>query len=65
VAVAAEFPGVEIVEQSILDDPDLFDRFSEEIPVVLIDGEVHNIWRVSAERLRGALSEATRSNEAG
>jgi hypothetical protein len=59
--VATEFPGVELVELSILDDPALFDRYAEEIPVVLIDGEVHNIWRVSAERLRAAVREATRN----
>jgi Glutaredoxin-like domain (DUF836) len=30
-------------------------RWREYVPVVLIDGEVHEIFRVSAERLRGAL----------
>lgn len=64
VAVAAEFPGVELAELSILDDPELFERYSEEIPVVLIDGVVHNIWRVAADRLRAALREATARREA-
>jgi glutaredoxin len=58
-AVVGETPGAELVETSILDDPDLYDRFVEEIPVVLINGSVHNIWRVDAARLRGALAEAT------
>jgi hypothetical protein len=58
-AVVAETPSARFVEASIADDPELFDRFVEEIPVVLIDGAVHNIWRVDAERLRGALREAT------
>lgn len=58
--VSAEFPGVAITELSILQDPELFELYSDEIPVVLIDGKVHNIWRVSVERLRAALTEATR-----
>jgi hypothetical protein len=59
VAVVAEMPGVDFVETSIADDPELYDRFVEEIPVVLINGAVHNIWRVDADRLRGALQEVT------
>jgi Glutaredoxin-like domain (DUF836) len=31
-------------------------KWREYTPVVLIDGEVHDIFRVSAERLRAALS---------
>jgi glutaredoxin len=58
-AVVEETPGVLLVETSILDDPELYDRYVEEIPVVLINGSVHNIWRVDAARLRGALTEAT------
>jgi glutaredoxin len=57
--VVAESPGTRFVETSILDDPELYDRYVEEIPVVLINGSVHNIWRVDADRLRGALQEAT------
>jgi hypothetical protein len=30
-------------------------RWREYVPVVLIDGEVHDIFRVDAERLRAAL----------
>jgi glutaredoxin len=59
VAVVAETAGAEFVERSILDDADLYDRFVEEIPVVLINDRVHNIWRVDAERLRGALREVS------
>jgi hypothetical protein len=50
---------VTLDELSILDDPALFDEYVEEIPVVLIGGRVHTIWRVDATRLRTALSEAT------
>ncbi len=59
VAVVAESPGATFVETSIVDDSELYERFVEEIPVVLINGAVHNIWRVDADRLRGALQEAT------
>ncbi|MBY6060196.1 glutaredoxin family protein [Microbacterium esteraromaticum] len=61
-AVVAEMPDavadrIEIVEQSINDDPALFEKWWEKIPVVLIDGELHAHWRVSAERLREALQK--------
>ena len=46
---------VAVSEVSILDDPELHERFVEEIPVVLIDGRVHTFWRVDPARLRRAL----------
>jgi len=49
---------VEVTELSILDDPALMDEFAEEIPVVVIEGRVHTIWRVEPARLRTALLEA-------
>ncbi len=54
--VAAEFPAVEVEEFSILDDPALYELWWEKIPVVLIDGDLHAHWRVSADRLRAALA---------
>ncbi len=54
----ASAPSVTLEELSIFDDSELSDRYSEEIPVVLIDGRVHNIWRVDPDRLRSALREA-------
>ena len=45
-------------ELSILGDPALFDRYWEEIPVVLINGKVHNYWRIDPVRLTRALKEA-------
>lgn len=42
-------------EKSILDDQALADEYAEEIPVVLLDGRVHTIYRVEPERLRVAL----------
>jgi glutaredoxin len=56
-AVLAEFETVELVERSILDDTELHARYWDEIPVVLIDDEVHTIYRVDADRLRAALAE--------
>lgn len=49
--------GVRLVEQSILDDAALHDRYGNEIPVVLIDDAVHTIYRVDAERLQAALAK--------
>ena len=54
--VLSGFPAVTFDEKSILDDPALLDEYAEEIPVVLIDGRVHTIWRVDPDRLQAALS---------
>jgi len=48
-------PVVMVAELSILDDPELLERHAEEIPVLLIDGRVHGIWRIDPARLRAAL----------
>ena len=50
--------GVSWGEVSLLDDPDLADRYAEQIPVVLVDGAVHDFWRVDSERLRKALGDS-------
>ena len=42
-------------EVSILDDPALAAQYFELIPVTLVDGKVHDQWRVQPERLRKAL----------
>jgi len=57
---------VTLEEISILDDAELSARYWDEIPVIMIDGTVHTIWRVDPARLRAALQdyttgEATRS----
>jgi glutaredoxin len=46
---------IELGERSILEDRELYDRYVEEIPVLLIDGKVHTYWRVDPERLSRAL----------
>ena len=53
--VLADFPHVTFEERSILDDEELSRAHADEIPVVMIDGRVHTIWRVDADRLRTAL----------
>ena len=54
-AVCGEM-GVPWTSVSLLDDPVLADRFWDQIPVVLVDGEVHDFYRVDPARLRTALS---------
>lgn len=43
-------------ELSILDDPKLADRYFELIPVILVDGKIHDQWQVDSARLKKALS---------
>ncbi len=56
VARVAERLGVGWVELNMLDDPDLAARYVNDIPVVLVDGVVHDFWRVSEQRLVAALT---------
>ena len=58
--ICAEF-GVELGEQSILDDagqprPE-YARFAEEVPVLLIDGVQRDFWKIDPVRLRRLLTE--------
>ena len=46
-------------EQSILEDPQLADQYFESIPVTMIDGKIHDKWRVDEARLRAALTKKT------
>jgi hypothetical protein len=55
-AVCGEL-GLAWEERSILDDPALYDEYWEKIPVILIDGRIHDYWRVDPRRLRGALTD--------
>jgi glutaredoxin len=65
-AFRAEYTGVarhiqvNLVEHDILVDEDLWNKYSEEVPVLLINGKVHNYWRIDPVRLRGALDEFVR-----
>lgn len=55
IEVVAREEGVTWTERSILEEQDLFNKYAEQIPVTIINGEVHDIWRVDAERLRKAI----------
>jgi len=59
IADLGDTASVTVDEKSILDDAELLEKYVEEIPVVLINGKVHNIWRVDPVRLKKALLEAS------
>ncbi len=48
---------IQYTEHDILVDEELAAKYSEEIPVLLINGKVHNYWRIDPDRFRGALDE--------
>jgi hypothetical protein len=48
---------VNLVEHDILFDEELAAQYMDDIPVLLINGKVHNYWRIDPERLRGALDD--------
>ncbi|BAJ29175.1 MULTISPECIES: glutaredoxin family protein [Kitasatospora] len=47
--------GATFEEKDVLQDPELYERYAEQIPVTLIDGRQHDFWRVDESRLRKAL----------
>jgi glutaredoxin len=49
---------VQWVERSVLDEPALRAAYSEQIPVILVDGEQHDYWGVDEGRLRAALASS-------
>ena len=52
--VCAEL-GEGVEEVDIDADPELQDRFGDEVPVTFVDGRQHDFWRVDENRLRTAL----------
>lgn len=42
-------------EVDITGDPQLTDRYTDQVPVTTVDGRQHDYWRVDADRLRAAL----------
>ncbi len=48
--------GTDWTEISIADDPRLAQRYADQVPVVLVDGAVHDVFRVNPQRLRVALA---------
>ncbi|MFD1858997.1 glutaredoxin family protein [Aeromicrobium camelliae] len=47
--------GDDWVRVDIDGDPQLRERFSEQVPVTFVDGRQHDFWRVDPARLRAAL----------
>jgi hypothetical protein len=58
-AFRADYPNsfVVLTELSILDDVELAAAHMDEIPVLKINGRVHNFWRIDPDRFRSALEE--------
>lgn len=54
-ASAAASVEVSLEHKNILDDDALALRYSEEIPVLQIDGKTHGYWHIDADRLMAAL----------
>lgn len=50
--------GLEWTEQRVDDDPELRDRYAEEIPVVLVDGIQRDFWKIDESRLGRVLQRA-------
>ena len=48
---------IELTEVNILEDEALGNQYSEEIPVLQINGATHAYWRIDSERLLLALNE--------
>ena len=46
---------ITLSEVSIHDDAELNEKYWDEIPVLLLDGKVHTIWRVDPVRLSAAI----------
>jgi len=46
---------IELEEINILENQELQLKYSDEIPVLLMDGKMHNYWRIDEERLMRAL----------
>ena len=55
-SVLEDFSEVSLEKENILENPDLFQKYAEQIPVLLINGQIHNYWRIDTERLREALA---------
>jgi hypothetical protein len=50
--------GLEWIEESVDNQPDLRERYAEEIPVVLVDGVQRDFWKIDEVRLERVLQRA-------
>ncbi|MHB8339856.1 MAG: glutaredoxin family protein [Mycobacteriales bacterium] len=55
-AVVRSVVGVDFEEVDIDATPDLLPRYSEEVPVIFVDGRQISYWSIDAQRLRAALA---------
>jgi len=60
VAAVCGETGDQWTERNVDDDEDLTRRYTDQVPVTFVDGQQHDFWRVDPDRLRKALSNATR-----
>jgi len=44
------------IARDITGDAELMAQWAEYVPVILVDGEVHDVFRANPDRLRAALS---------
>ena len=65
VARVAQETGMPWEEVDIDDRPGAAAAYSDQIPVVLVDGAQHDFWRVDEERLRAALAGGRRGRRVG
>ena len=56
--VADEF-GLDYTEVDIDSRPDLLEQFTNEVPVLRVNGVVKDFWQVNARRFRKTLAELT------
>lgn len=54
--ICAEY-GLDYTELDITDNPDLLKRHKTEIPVLRIDGEAKDFWRINPKRMRKILDK--------
>ena len=54
-AVCAE-TGTEYALRDVDADPELQQRYTDQVPVTFVDGREHDVWRVDPARLRAALT---------
>lgn len=50
--------GLEWTEELVDDQPDLRERYAEEIPVVLVDGVQRDFWKIDEARLERTLKRS-------
>ena len=54
---------VQLETKNILEDESLALKFSEEIPVLQINGQTHAYWRIDPVRFRAALEKTVAEHE--